>query len=136
MFGPKDAAILPLWLGVPVVGAFLGASMMLPKLIQKEIDGAKAQLGFLGAMALVSAAACLGWKLPLLQAVYLIFFSYLYFYFGFLMPQKHIRSLDWARYLTTMFLVVTSMGVLLKMGARLAFNIKYVLTLPQFNLNF
>jgi hypothetical protein len=36
----------------------------------------------------------------------------------------------------TMSLVVSTMSVLLKMGARLAFNIKYVLTLPAFSMNF
>ena len=56
-------------------------------------------------------------------------------FFGLLLPQRHIRALDWARYLVTMFLVVSTVGVLLKMGARLAFDIKYVLTIPMFSMN-
>jgi hypothetical protein len=52
------------------------------------------------------------------------------------MPQRHIRTLDWPRYLVTMVLVASTMSVLLKMAARLAFNIKYVLTLPMFSMNF
>ena len=51
------------------------------------------------------------------------------------MPQRHIRGLDLPRYLVTMALVAGTMAVLLKMGARLAFNIKYVLTLPAISMN-
>ena len=38
--------------------------------------------------------------------------------------------------IVTMLLVVSTTGVLLKMGARLAFDIKYVLTLPAISMNF
>ena len=43
--------------------------------------------------------------------------------------------MDWPRYLVTMLLVVSTMSVLLKMCARLTFNIKYVLTIPTISLN-
>ena len=58
-----------------------------------------------------------------------------YWMFGFLLPQKHLRGLDLTRYLVTMSLVLMMMGVLLKIGLRLGFDVKYVLSLPQFNLN-
>jgi len=69
------------------------------------------------------------------QGAFLVFFATLAYYFGFMLPQKYIRGLDWARYLVTMFLVVSTVGVLLKMGARLCFDIKYVLTIPAVSLN-
>ena len=56
--------------------------------------------------------------------------------YGLILPQRHIRNLDMVRYVTTMVLVVSTMSVLLKMGARLAFNIKYVLTIPSISMNF
>ena len=49
--------------------------------------------------------------------------------------RSHIRTLDWVRYAVTMVLVLSTMGVLVKMGARLVFNIKYILTIPLFSLN-
>jgi len=135
VFGPQGVAALPVWLGVPVLGGFAAASMLAPKLIQKDIDGKKAQAIFLAALSLIIIAAHLLWHLAWLQGFWLIFFGYLYFYFGLLLPQRHIRGLDWARYLVTMALVVSTMGILLKMGARLGFNIKYVLTLPAISMN-
>ncbi|MBI5629678.1 MAG: cytochrome b N-terminal domain-containing protein [Elusimicrobia bacterium] len=135
LFGPSDVAKLPVWMGVPVLGAFFAGSMLLPKLVQKDIDGRKAQACFFAGMALLALAARLGWKVPMSQGIWLIFFGYLYFYFGFLLPQRYIRAVDWARYLVTMFLVVCTMGILLKMGARLAFNVKYILTLPAVSMN-
>jgi hypothetical protein len=135
IFGPKDVALLPVWLGLPTVGAFFAGSMVLPKLIQKEISSLKAQLGFFAATVLIVLLGCFMEKMTLGQGIWLAFFAWMYYYFGFILPQRHIRTLDWARYLVTMFLVVCTMSILLKMGARLAFNIKYVLTLPMFSLN-
>ena len=135
LFGPSAVAALPLWLGIPAIGGFFAVSMLLPKLIQKEIDGAKAHKAFFAAMALIVVAAKLAGKMTLTQGGFLVFFSYFYFYFGLLLPQRHIRGLDWARYLVTMSLVVSTVGVLLKMGAHLAFHIKYVLTIPAISLN-
>ena len=136
LFGPKAIAMMPTLLGIPVLGAFLGGSVLIPKFIQKEINGKKAYMGFFGLMILLALAGRLTGFMSLGQGLWLIFFSYLYFYFGLLMPQRHIRGLDWGRYLVTMFLVVATMSVLLKMGARLAFNVKYVLTIPSISMNF
>jgi hypothetical protein len=65
----------------------------------------------------------------------MLFFGAISFYFGFVLPQRHIRALDWPGYLVTMGLVVCTMAILLKMCARLTFNIKYVLTIPTISLN-
>ena len=60
---------------------------------------------------------------------------YLTLLFGFLYPQKYIRDMDFIRYSVTQSLVLMMMAVLLKMGLRLGFDVKYVLSFPQFNLN-
>jgi quinol-cytochrome oxidoreductase complex cytochrome b subunit len=135
VFGPAGVAKFPIWLGVPVLGAGFAAAMLVPKLVQKEVDGVKAHIGFFALMAALVLLGKFTGKMTLDQGVWLIFFGYLYFYFGLLLPQRHIRTLDWTRYLVTMFLVVSTVGVLLKMGARLAFDIKYVLTIPMFSMN-
>jgi hypothetical protein len=135
VFGPAGMAMLPIWLGVPVLGGAFAAALVAPKLIQKEIEPKKAYGAFFGLMALLIVAGLLSKHLTGLQGMWLVFFSYLAFYFGFVMPQRHIRQLDWTRYLVTMFLVVSTVGVLLKMGARLAFHIKYLLTIPAVNMN-
>ncbi len=135
VFGPKGVGAFPLLLGIPVVGAMFGAAMMLPKLIQKELNGLKTMGAFLGLVALVSIVGILTHKIGPVQGFFLLFFTGMSFYFGFVMPQRHIRALDWPRYLVTMLLVVCTMGILLKMCARLAFNIKYVITIPAISMN-
>jgi quinol-cytochrome oxidoreductase complex cytochrome b subunit len=135
VFGPHGVGAFPLLLGIPAVGALFGASILAPKLIQKELDGTKTMLGFLGAVAVVWVGAMLAHKMGPVQGAFLLFFTGMAFYFGFVMPQRHIRTLDWARYLVTMVLVVCTMGILLKMCARLAFNIKYVITIPTISMN-
>ncbi|MBI4349187.1 MAG: cytochrome b N-terminal domain-containing protein [Elusimicrobia bacterium] len=141
VFGPKDLieakkAVLPIWLGLPVLGAGLGGAMVLPKLIQKEIDEWGSTLACAGLTAVVAIIAHFVFKMSWVQGGFLVFFVTLGYYFGFMLPQKYIRDLDWARYGVTMFLVVSTVGVLLKMGARLCFDIKYVLTIPGVSLNF
>ncbi len=135
VFGPKGDASLPIWLGLPVLGLGGVFAMVGPKLIQRELPELKSTLLFILAMAAVAVIGNVAFGLPWLQGFWLVFFGSLYFYFGFLLPQKYIRGLDWTRYLVTMFLVVCTMGVLLKMGARLGFQIKYVLTIPALSLN-
>ena len=135
VFGPKPDAVLPMLLGIPVIGGLAAASMLLPKLIQKELDGKKTMGAFCGLVALLAAAGMAMGKMGGAQAGFLLFFLASSFYFGFVLPQRHIRALDWPRYLVTMVLVVSTMSVLLKMCARLAFNIKYVLTIPSISMN-
>ena len=135
LFQTPNLSAYPLWLGIPVMGGGFAAWLVLPKLIQKELSGLKLNLGFLGLGALSMALFKVGLHVPLTNSMFLVFFSWLAFEFGFVLPQRHIRTLDWARYLVTMVLVISTVGVLLKMGARLAFNIKYVLTIPTISLN-
>ncbi|MBI3547686.1 MAG: cytochrome b N-terminal domain-containing protein [Elusimicrobia bacterium] len=127
--------LMPGWLGAIVLGGMGGFLMIGPKLIQKDIPGKTANLAFIGAMAVVAVLGKIFAGLPVMQGLWLVFFAWTGFYFGFLLPQRHIRQLEWPRYLFTMFLVLNTVAVPLKMGARLAFNVKYVLTFPTISLN-
>ncbi len=62
-------------------------------------------------------------------------FVFLLSFFGVLMPQRYIRNMELLRYVAAMLLVLLTLGVLMKMGARLGFNIKYVFSIPQVNFN-
>lgn len=128
-------AVLPYVLGIPIVGALFAAAMLLPKLIQKELKGKVVMGASLGAVAAIGILGVLLHKIGPAQCGFMLFFAGLSVYFGFLLPQRHIRALDWPRYLVTMFLVVATTGILLKMCARLTFNIKYLITLPAISLN-
>ncbi len=135
VFGPKGVGAYSMLLGIPLIGAVSAAWMLGPKLIQKELDGLKTTGVFVGGLAALAAVSMLMGKMTGLQAAYLLVLVGASFYYGFVMPQKYIRSLDWPRYLVTMVLVISTMSVLLKMCARLAFNIKYVLTIPAISMN-
>ena len=135
VFGPKGGGMLPIFLGIPVIGGLFAASMLLPKLIQKELSGTKLMAGFSAAVVVVAGIGMAMGKFGALSGGFMLFFGAISFYFGFVLPQRHIRALDWPRYLVTMGLVVCTMAILLKMCARLTFNIKYVLTIPTISLN-
>ncbi|MCM2304671.1 MAG: cytochrome b N-terminal domain-containing protein [Elusimicrobia bacterium] len=136
VFGPKPDGAYSMLIGIPLMGAVTAAWMLLPKLIQKELDGKKTMGAFLGLLAVVAGAGIALGKMGPIEGAFLLFFTGASFYYGFVLPQRHIRTLDWPRYLVTMVLVVSTMSVLLKMCARLAFNIKYVLTIPSISMNF
>lgn len=135
VFDPANKAFFPAWIGVLLLLAGGTFGMLGPKLIQREINGKKANLGFLGAVLGVVVIAHFVKGMTWTQGGFLLFFGWMGFYFGFLLPQRHIRTLEWPRYLMTMLLVISTMAVPLKMAARLCFNIKYVLNLPGISLN-
>jgi quinol-cytochrome oxidoreductase complex cytochrome b subunit len=135
VFGPSGVGALPILLGIPVIGGLFAASMLLPKLIQKELSGAKLMAGFSAAVVVFAGIGMAMGKFGAISGAFMLFFGAISFYFGFVLPQRHIRGLDWPRYLVTMGLVVCTMAILLKMCARLTFNIKYVLTIPAISLN-
>ena len=136
VFGPKDVGAFSMLIGIPLMGAVSAAWLLLPKLIQKELDGTKLTGGFLGLLALFAAAGMAMGRMDATQAGFMLFLVGASFYYGFVLPQRHIRTLDWPRYLVTMILVISTMSVPLKMCASLAFNIKYVLTIPSISMNF
>jgi quinol-cytochrome oxidoreductase complex cytochrome b subunit len=135
VFGPKGVGAYSMLLGIPLIFGGMGAWTLLPKLIQKELDGKKLMAGFLAVIGALALAGMAMHKMGPAEGAFLLFFTGASFYFGFVLPQRHIRTLDWARYLVTMVLVVCTMGILLKMCARLAFNIKYLLTIPAISMN-
>ena len=135
VFGPHGVGALPILLGIPVIGGLFAASMLLPKLIQKELSGKLLMGGFTAATVIVAGIGMAMGKFGALSGAFMLFFGAISFYFGFVLPQRYIRALDWPRYLVTMGLVVCTMAILLKMCARLTFNIKYVLTIPAISLN-
>ncbi len=135
VFGPKGVGALPMLLGIPVIAGLFAASMLLPKLIQRELSGKKLMGGFAAAVVLLASVGVALGKFDAVSGAFMLFFGATAFYFGFVLPQRHIRGLDWPRYLVTMTLVVCTMAILLKMCARLTFNIKYVLTIPAISLN-
>jgi len=126
---------LPLWLGILVLGGGSLTWLVLPKLIDRDLPAHKMTLGGLAAFLALAVLGVLGLGMGWDQGLFIVFFGFLCYYFGFVMPQRHIRSLDWTRYAITMSLVISTVGVLLKMGARLVFQIKYLLTIPAFNFN-
>ncbi|MCR4294412.1 MAG: hypothetical protein NUW21_02670, partial [Elusimicrobia bacterium] len=136
VFGPQGVGAYSMLIGIPLLLAGSAAWLLLPKLIQKELDGKKTMGAFLGLLAVFAGVGMALGKMGPIEGAFLLFFTGASFYYGFLLPQRHIRTLDWPRYLVTMVLVVSTMSVLLKMCARLAFNIKYVLTIPSISMNF
>ncbi len=128
-------AMLPIWAGITLLGVVAAGWMLLPKLIQREINGKKLMGGFLAAVAALASGGIIMGKMGATEGAFLLFFLGASFYFGFVLPQRHIRALDWPRYLVTMVLVISTMSVLLKMCARLTFNIKYILTIPSISMN-
>jgi quinol-cytochrome oxidoreductase complex cytochrome b subunit len=135
VFGPKGVGAYSMLIGIPLMGAVSAAWLLLPKLIQKELDGKKTTGAFLGLLAVAAGIGMAMHKMGPIEGAFMLFFTGASFYFGFVLPQRHIRTLDWPRYLVTMVLVISTMSVLLKMCARLAFNIKYVLTIPSISMN-
>ncbi len=135
LFGPAGVGRYPLILGLPVLGGAFLAVMFLPKLIRKNLSLVKATLACAAAFVLVAAALRYGAHVPWGQGAWIVFFGTFVSFFGVLIPQRHIRGLDWARYLVTMALVACTMGLLIKICARLAFNVKYLVTIPSVFLN-
>lgn len=132
---PPPTWSFPLWAGLLSIGAYCTLGMALPRLIGSEINWKKANLGFLVFfIAMAAAMRIFGntepWRIGVVGGL-----LYLSFLFGFLYPQRYIRTLDLPRYGIVQSMNLMMMGVLLKMGLRLGLDVKYVLTLPQFNFN-
>ena len=135
LFGPAGVGKYPTILGLALIGAAFSGVVLLPKLIKKNLSLVKATLGCAVGFSLVALILRYGAHVPLSHGAWIVFFGTFISFFGVLIPQRHIRHLDWARYLVTMILVACTMGLLVKICARLAFNIKYLVTIPSVFLN-
>src|SRR5207249_3941829 len=117
------------------VGGYFGIGMLLPFILGPNFEWRKALrnglLAILGAASVIKITKHIPWE----QMGWLVGFSYLYYVLGVLVPRRHLVNQPKGRYVMTMVLVLLMLGVLMKMGVRHAFHIKYILTLPQFQLN-
>src|SRR5882762_8771691 len=126
---PPRTWSLPLIWGVLLVGAYFILGLVLPRLGKSDFEWKKAlrngAVAILGGAGVLKVATHLTWE----QICWLIFFGYVYYVMGILVPRKHLANVEKARYVTTMVLVLLTLGLLMKMGVRLGFHIKYVLTI-------
>ncbi|MBI4064692.1 MAG: cytochrome bc complex cytochrome b subunit [Elusimicrobia bacterium] len=142
---------IPNLVGGPMMALYFALGIGLPRLIKKELDWRVA----IPTTALLSITAGLSLKIfhtllvnkmdfiaqniphfGLGGFVLVSVFLFITIFFGFLMPQRYIREAPFfAIYGPTMTLALLTIGVILKMGARLGFNIKYVFSIPQVNFN-
>ena len=130
---------------------YFGAGVVLPKLVNKDLPFKKS----VGIAVIVSIAIgvlaktthtflskydFIGKNMPhfgVTEIFYIAFFLSIVIVMGFLLPQRYLRKspVSLLQYVVTMVLLLSMLGVVLKMGARLGFNIKYILSLPSLNLN-
>lgn len=138
---PPATWSLPIWAGLLVVGGYFAVGMILPKLGKADFEWKPALinglLGLVGVSFLFKILSGLGkQKMTWEQMLWIIVFGYIYHILGILVPRKWLsKEPNFIRYATTMLLALMMLGIVMKMGVRLGFNIKYVLTIPQVNLN-
>lgn len=132
---PPPTHSLPLVWGIISIVGYFGLGMVLPLLMKPEFEWKKALrnglLVIVGASCVAKLAAGLAWA----QTGWLLVFTYMYYILGVLVPRRHLVNQPKPRYFITMVLVLLMMGVLMKMGVRLGFHVKYILEIPQFQLN-
>jgi len=132
---PPHTWSLPIGVGLAAVGGYFIIGMVLPLLLGPEFEWKKSLrnglLSILGLASVIKIVAKIQWE----QMVWLVVFSFIYYVMGVLVPRRHLVTQPKVRYAITMVLVLLMLGVLMKMGVRLGFHIKYILTLPQFQLN-
>lgn len=150
---------IPGWAGVGAALAaagglfttYFGAGVALPKLVNKELPFKKSvgiaviasiAVGVLAKTAhtFLSKYDFIGKNMPhfgVTEIFYIAFFLSIVIVMGFLLPQRYLRKspVSLVQYVVTMVLLLSMLGVVLKMGARLGFNIKYIFSLPGLNLN-
>jgi len=140
-----------LGLGGGLLGGYFLGGTLLPRWIKwdiplkKSISGAAVIALFVGflsmaAYTVMSKFDFIGRNIPEFgwtQILYVAFFLFVVILLGFLLPQRFLRTekLSQIQYFTTMVLLLLMLGVVIKMGARLGFNIKYIFSLPLLNFN-
>ncbi len=142
---PPATFSMPNALGVSLMGVYFLAGLLLPKFIKTDIPFKKycwSGVAAIVAVSVISKFAIGGLFLKLtgqafgwIQVFWIVFAAALYYVLGILVPQKYIRNISWPRYIITMLFLLMTIGVLLKVGLRLGFNVKYIFSLQQFNFN-
>lgn len=143
--------LIALALGGAIFGAYFVGGALLPRLVKQDIPLKKATviaavvsvvvgILFKAAHTLMFKYDFIGVNMPefgLVQVLYIAVFLFIVVFMGFLLPQKYLRNpaLSHVQYFTTMVLLLMMLGVVVKMGARLGFNIKYIFALPGLNFN-
>ncbi len=142
---PPPTWSLPNALGIILMGGYFTLGVALPKLIQKELPFKK--MVWTGLGAILAGAVLLkfigsgliekwsGQPMEWTQVLWIVFAAGLYYILGVLVPQKYIRNAAWPRYAISMVFLLMTIGVLLKVGLRLGFNIKYIFSLKQFGFS-
>ncbi|MBI4055174.1 MAG: cytochrome b N-terminal domain-containing protein [Elusimicrobia bacterium] len=131
---PPPTWDLPLWAGALLLLFYFGFGILGPRFLQREISFKPAVI-FYWIFAAAAGAAIYLFGFTAGQVAALFFFLFVYYLFGFLMPQRYLRDLSWPRYLTAMVFLLMMVGVVLKIGAMVGFNLHYILALPQYNFN-
>lgn len=126
---------MPLTFGGLLLMFYFGFGLFAPKLIHRHIPWNKAILSYFVGFILIGTVLKLAVGLSFAKLAIVAFCFFTYFLFGFLFPQRYLRELNWPRYVVTMFLVLLTVGVILKIGLRLGFNVKYIFAIPQYNFN-
>ncbi len=142
---PPEAWNVPNIIGLLMMGLYFVGGTLLPRFVNKEVPFKKAMwtgVGIIaaGAVALKFIAGGiferkLGVSFGFTQIFWITLSASLYYIFGFLVPQKYAKNITWPRYIISMVFLLLTIAVMLKIGLRLGFNIKYIFTLPQFNFN-
>jgi len=132
---PASLQSWPMYVGGPLIVAYFAIGLFLPRLVKRELPFKKAALGGLLVFIALGLVAALLPHLTLAKGIALGIFLFVYYVIGFLMPHKFLKNLDQVRYIVTMALLLMMLGVLLKIGVRLGFDVKYIFTLPQFSLS-
>ncbi len=142
---PPPSWSIPNLLGTILLGGYFVGGVLLPRFIQKDLPFKKmvwVGLGLITGVAVLMKFAGgglierwssqpMGW----LQVLWIVFAAGLYYILGVLVPQKYIRNVSWPRYAISMVFLLMTIGVLLKVGLRLGFNIKYIFSLKEFGFN-
>lgn len=132
---PGPAVNIPL----PIGGAMLGLYFLLGPAIPRLIKGdfaIKPVLNkvFVGAIGIALICGVLP-NFTFVQGIWISFGVTVYLIFGIILPAKYLKNMDFIRYSVCMMLMLLMLGVFLKMTLRLGFNVKYIFSLPQVNLN-
>jgi quinol-cytochrome oxidoreductase complex cytochrome b subunit len=132
-------------------GGYFGGGLLFPKVVKSDWPLKKsmglAAMGSVLVAVLAKAAHAFLFRFDfiskniphfgLTEIFYITFFLFVVLVMAFILPQKYLRTakLSPIQYGTTMMMLLMMLGVVLKMAARLGFNIKYLFSLPGLNLN-